>query len=119
MKSISEYINESKYFSLEPNERDVLAAFVGVLCGSLGDDEIEEKCADLIKELTNEEKEALSSLYDCLDDTYNYKKINRNHIVDEIPLIKKCIEWCDDNDAWVNGNDVELLDILDKIDITK
>lgn len=115
MKNLVEFINESRYFSLEPNERDVLASFVGVLCGSLGDDEIEEKCADLIKELSDKDKDMLTSLYDCLDDTYNYKKINRNMIIDEIPLIKKCIEWCDENDAWVDSNDVELLDILDKI----
>ena len=115
MKSLIEYINESKYFTLTENERDVLASFVGVLCGVLSDKEIEEKCADLIKELSDKDKENLESLYDCLDNTYDFKKINRNHISKDISLIKRCIIWCDENDGWVNSNDIELLDILNKI----
>lgn len=115
MKHLNQYIVESRYFKLEDNERDALAALVGVLSGAMGDDEIEEKCADLIKELTQEEKDKLEELYTVLDNIQDYPRINRNIIIDEIPLIKKIIEWVDDNDAWVGSNDVELLDILDKI----
>ena len=116
MRSLNEYITESKYFKLEDSERDALAALIGVLCGAMGDDEIEESCAELIKELTDKEKEQLEELYSyVLDNKYDYPTINRNIIKDDIPLIKKIIEWLDENDAWPGSNDVELLDILDKI----
>lgn len=115
MKRIKTYLMESKNFKLNDSERETLASVIGVLCGDMGDDEIDEKCADLIKELTDKEKEQLSDLFNVLDDPYNFRSINRSTIINDIPLIKRIIEWMDDNDAWVAHDDYELINILDKI----
>ena len=43
MKTINQYINESKYFKLEYDERQALADFIGVVCGNLGDQKDQEE----------------------------------------------------------------------------
>lgn len=115
MKTLAEYLFEGRSFTLEDEERNALASLVGVLCGDYGDDDIEDKCKDLIDLLTDDEKKQLSELTDVLDDYENYRRINRNILKNDIPLIKKIITWLDDNDGWVSHNDYELLEILDKI----
>ena len=46
MKDLINYISileSSKYFTLDDGERDALGTLIGVLCGSLGDEEDEEE----------------------------------------------------------------------------
>lgn len=114
MKTLVNFIHEAKSFRLSDGERDELAALVGVLSGVLGMDEDDEKLyKDL--ELSDDEKKQLEDLYDVLDDTENYRNINRSIIKDDIDLIVKIITWMDENDAWSHGNDYELINILDKL----
>ena len=114
MKTLKEYINESKSFVLNDSERDALSSVIGVLSDSLEDDDMKELFKDF--SLTDKEKEQLSSLFDVLDDRYTYKRVNSSLIKDDIKLLIKIIRWMDDNDAWYHHNDYELLDVLDKLE---
>lgn len=113
MKNINQYINESKYFKLEDDERQALSDFVGVVCGNLGDDEDQNELKDVINELDNDEISQLKYLHDLLDNNQTYKSINRNMIIDDIPLIKKLYKLMDDNDLLDENWD--LIDALEKI----
>ena len=113
MKNINQYINESKYFKLEDDERQALSDFVGVVCGNLGDDEDQNELKDVINELDNDEISQLKYLHDLLDNNQTYKSINRNMIIDDIPLIKKLYKLMDDNDLFDENWD--LIDALEKI----
>ena len=116
MKSIIEYITESRYFKLTDSEREALASFVGVLTGNLGDDDYEEALADLKKTLSKQELEDLSDLYTyVLDDNQTYPTINRNLLIPEREILIKVLTWLDENDAWYEGNDYELVEILGKL----
>ena len=113
MKNINQYINESKYFKLEDDERQALSDFVGVVCGNLGDDEDQNELKDVINELDNDEISQLKYLHDLLDNNQTYKSINRNMIIDDIPLIKKLYKLMNDNDLLDENWD--LIDALEKI----
>lgn len=113
MKNINQYINESKYFKLEDDERQALSDFVGVVCGNLGDDEDQNELKDVINELDDDEISQLKYLHDLLDNDQTYKSINRNMIIDDIPLIKKLYKLMDDNDLLDENWD--LIDALEKI----
>lgn len=113
MKNINQYINESKYFKLEDDERQALSDFVGVVCGNLGDDEDQNELKNVINELDNDEISQLKYLHDLLDNNQTYKSINRNMIIDDIPLIKKLYKLMDDNDLLDENWD--LIDALEKI----
>lgn len=114
MKNIKEYIIEAKkYFSLESDERQALSDLIGVLCGNLGDDEDIKQLKPVIDQLNKNEIEQLVDLHDCLDDSQTYKKINRNHIIDDIPLINKIYKLMEDNDLL--GEQWDLMDAFEKI----
>lgn len=113
MKNINQYINESKYFKLKDDERQALSDFVGVVCGNLGDDEDQNELKNVINELDNDEISQLKYLHDLLDNNQTYKSINRNMIIDDIPLIKKLYKLMDDNDLLDENWD--LIDALEKI----
>lgn len=113
MKNINQYINESKYFKLEDDERQALSDFVGVVCGNLGDDEDQNELKNVINELDNDEISQLKYLHDLLDNNQTYKSINRNMIIDDIPLIKKLYRLMDDNDLL--DEQWDLIDALEKI----
>ena len=113
MKAINNYINESKNFKLTESERDALSDFIRVVCGNLGDDEDQNKLKDVINELDNEEISQLKYLHDLLDNDQTYKSINRNMIIDDIPLIKKLYKLMDDNDLL--DEQWDLIDALEKI----
>lgn len=116
MKSIIEFINESKYFKLTDSERDALASLIGVLTNNVSDDDYEESIKPLKKELSKEEIDSLDELYTyVLDDKQTYPTINRNILIPERDLIIKIIKWLDENDAWYEENDYELVEILDKL----
>lgn len=113
MKSINDYINESKNFKLTDSEREALSDCIGVICGTLGDEEDRNEFKDIIDSLNSDEISQLKNLYDCLDDDQTYKYINRNNIIDDIPLIKKMYKLMVDNDL-LNEN-WDLIDALEKI----
>lgn len=116
MKTLKEYIFESKYFTLTPGERDALASIVSIITGAIGDEDAAKKYDDLKKELSKEEIDSLDELYTyVLDDKQTYPTINRNILIPERDLIIKIIKWLDENDAWYEGNDYELVEILDKL----
>ncbi len=98
MKTLVEYINESKYFTLTPSERDALVITVGNITGALGDEEDMEEYAELKKDLSEEELKKLDELFEyVLDNEQDYPKINRNIIKDEIPILVKILTWMDEN----------------------
>ena len=114
MKDIKEFlINESKNFLLSEYERKALAELIGIMSGNLGEDRDIEFYKPLYDSLADEEKEQLEQLYEVLDDEYTYKKINRNMIIDDIPILIKIYEWIDDNDAF--GENWDLINAFDKI----
>ena len=113
MKDIKEFINESKNFKLESDERQALSDLVGMLCGNIGDDADIKQLKPVIDQLSKDEIKQLDSLHDCLDDGETYKKINRNNIIDDIPLLKKIYGLMEDNDLL--GEQWDLIDALDKI----
>ena len=116
MKNIVNYINESRYFKLTDSERDALASLIGVLTDNVSDDDYEEAMKPLKKELSKEELDTLDELYTyVLDDKQTYPTINRNILIPERDLLIKVISWLDENDAWYEGNDYELVEILDKL----
>ena len=96
MKSINDYINESKNFKLTDSEREALSDCIGVICGNLGDEEDQNEFKPVIDSLNSDEISQLENLYDCLDDDQTYKYINRNIIIDDIPLIKKLYKLMND-----------------------
>ena len=113
MKDINKYINESKYFKLEDDERQALADFIGVVCGNLGDQKDQEELKAVIDPLEDKEVLQLRELHDCLDDKQTYKSINRNNIIDDIPLIKKLYKLMEDNDLL--NEQWDLIDAFEKI----
>ena len=99
MKQLTTYINETKYFTFTKDERDSLSNVIGIIIGVLhGDNEYKDEYECVIKELSIEEIRQLNDLYDCLSDKHTWPKINRNIIVDDIPLLKKILSILDDND---------------------
>jgi len=113
MKAIIQYINESKYFKLEDDERRALSDFIGVVCGNLGEQEDQEELKAVIDPLEDKEILQLRELHDVLDDDQTYKSINRNNIIDDIPLIKKIYKLLIDNDLL--DEQWDLMDALEKI----
>ena len=114
MKNIKEYIIEGKkYFTLNNDERQALGTFMGVLCGDLGEDSERKKLQKVIDNLDKEELKQVSNLCDFLEDDVTYPKINRNNIIDDIPLITKIWKLMDDNNLL--GENWDLIDALEKI----
>ena len=113
MKSINQFINESKNFKLEDNERQALSDFIGIVCGNLGDQKDQEKIKSVIDPLENKKIIQIRNIYDCLDDKQTYKSINRKIIIDDIPLIKKLYKLMDDNNLL--DEQWDLIDAFEKI----
>ena len=113
MKQLKEYINESKNFKLEDDERQALSDFIGIVCGNLGDQKDQEELKSVIDPLEDKEILQLRELHDVLDDDQTYKSINRNNIIDDIPLIKKLYKLTYDNDLL--GEQWDLMDAFEKI----
>ena len=98
MKSILTYINETKYFTFTKDERDSLTDVINIIITVInGDSEYKDDYECVIKELSPKEINQLNDLYDCLSDNNTWPKINRNIIVDDIPLLKKILGVMDDN----------------------
>jgi len=114
MKDFKEFINEGKkYFKLEEDERQALATFTGILCGDLGDDDERKELQKVIDSLDEKDIKQISDLYSFLEDNVTYKSVNRNNIIDDIPLIKKLYKLMDDNDLL--NEQWDLIDAFEKI----
>lgn len=114
MKQLTEYIIEgTKNFTLNDSERDALASFIGTLSGNLGEDEEIQSLDVIRKGLTPDEINQLDDLYDFLDNTETYKKVNRSNLKDEISLIQKIYNLA--TIANVLDEQWDLIDALEKI----
>ena len=113
MKDIKLFITEAKYFKLKDDERRALSDFIGIVCGNLGDQKDQEELKAVIDPLEDKEVLQLRELHDVLDDDQTYKSINRNNIIDDIPLIKKIYKLVNDNDLL--DEQWDLMDAFEKI----
>lgn len=114
MKNLNTYIIEkNNNWKLGDDERNALSDFIGVLCGNLGDENDQKEFKIVIDSLDDKEIEQLKDLHDCLDNNQTYKTINRNIIVDDIPLINKIYKLMDDNDLF--NENWDLIDAFEKI----
>ena len=113
MKSLIEYINESKYFTLTPGERDALTIVIGNITALSGNDEDIDTYEEVRKEIINDDElNKLKELYEyVLSNNQDYPKINRNIIKDEIPILIKIFTYMDENDL----GSFECTDILNKL----
>lgn len=100
MKTLKDYIFESRYFKFTEGERAAVAELVGLLTGAIGEDTDIKKYAEYWNVLSDDEKEQMNDLYDVLDDEQNWPVINRNNIKDDIELLANFLNWVDENDLW-------------------
>lgn len=100
MKNLNTYINEKKKaFELNMDERRALGFLIGTALGNLGEDDEIKQFKKFIDSLSDDEKKDFESIYDIFSNTENYKKINQKIILpEEIVLIKKFYDFCDNND---------------------
>ena len=100
MKTLKDYIFESRYFKFTDGERDAVADLVGFLTGAIGEVADIKKYSEYWGVLSNDGKEQMHNLYDVLDDEQNWPVINRNNIKGEIELLANFLNWVDENDLW-------------------
>ena len=100
MKTLKEYIFETRYFKFTDDERAAISSLVGLLTGNIGEDEDIKKYAEYWNVLSNDEQQQMNDLYDVLDDEQNWPVINRNNIKDDIELLTNFLNWVDENDLW-------------------
>lgn len=82
--------------------------FFGLITGSLGGDNPYEDI-----KLTPDEVNQLNQLYDVVSDEHTYPKINRSIVKDDIPLIKKVMDMCNNNNLF--DDEWDLIDTYEKI----
>ena len=100
MKTLKDYIFESRYFKFTDDERAAVADLVGFLTGAIGEDAEIKKYSEYWNVLSNDEQEQMNELYDVLDNEHNWPVINRNIIKDDIKLLANFLNWVDENDLW-------------------
>lgn len=115
MKSITTFINESKLFTLNDDERNSLCSIIGIMLGNEGDDEEIKSFKDFKDSLSKDEINQFDDLYNVLNNNETYPKISYRLIKDDVQLIHKFSNWLDDND--MIGENWDLMDALDKINI--
>lgn len=121
MKALNKYINESVVnegnWSFTDYERGAFATSLGCMTGALGDDEEQSHYLDFRNMLSKEELKQLDDVYNVIDDSVNYRKINSRMLKQDMPLLKRFAQWMEDNDiADVNGQtDWDLIDAYEKI----
>ena len=115
MKTLKEYIFETRYFKFTDGERAAVAELVGLLTGNIGEDADIKKYSEYWNVLSDDEQQQMNDLYDVLDDTNNWPVINRNIIKDDIELLANFLNWVDENDLW-EDSDYEGPDALEKIE---
>ena len=81
MKTLKDYIFESRYFKFTDDERAAVADLVGFLTGAIGEDADIKKYAEYWNVLSNDEQEQMNELYDVLDNEQDWPVINRNNII--------------------------------------
>ena len=109
------HIHESKNtFTLDDNERDALKEFLGIVTGNIGEESEIKKYEGLFKSLGDGEFDKLSDIYDFIEDDRTYPKVTyKNFQQDERQLVKKCIDWAEEND--LIDNNYDLMDAAEKI----
>ena len=100
MKTLKDYIFETRYFKFTDDERAAVADLVGFLTGAIGENADIKKYSEYWDVLSNDEQEQMNELYDVLDNEYNWPVINRNIIKDDIELLANFLNWVDENDLW-------------------
>ena len=115
MKTLKDYIFESRYFKFTDYERAAVAELVGFLTGAIGEDADIKKYSEYWNVLSNDEQEQMNELYDVLDDEQNWPVINRNNIKDDIELLTNFLNWVDENDLWGDA-DYDGLSALEKLE---
>lgn len=113
MKSIIEYINEGKSWSLSDYQRQAFCTELGFMTGNLGDSDEIAKYEEFRKTLSDKELKQFNDLFDLFDDEQTYRKINSRMVKDELPLLKRFAEYLDLED--IAGNNWDLIDAYEKI----
>lgn len=113
MKSIIEYINEGKSWSLSDYQRQAFGTELGFMTSNLGDEDEIAKYEDFRKTLSDKELKQFSDLFDLFDDEQTYRKINSRMVKDELPLLKRFAQFIDDND--LADRNWDLIDAYEKI----
>lgn len=117
MKDLKDYINineKKKSFKLNNDQRNALAECIGIALGNLGEDEDISQYKKFIDLLSDNEKKNLDSLYDMIDNDEDYKYIsNRNIQKEEIDILVKLYNYCNDNELLDNNWD--LIDAFEMI----
>lgn len=113
---ITEPVNEGKYyyFRLGDSERDALKWEMAIACGNMGKTREQIKYRPFMKTLTEDELKKFRTVVDyVLDDYENYPYVNSRMLVDELPVIKRFLEWMDGRDMF--GENWDLMGAYDKI----
>ena len=98
MISLIKYINESIEVFTD-NDRDSLIEVVGMATGNEGKDSDINKYEEFMNNLSDEDKEKLSDVYDVLNNKQTYPKLmKRLFAKDEILLLKKLAQYAFDKD---------------------
>ena len=87
MKTLIDYIFESRYFKFTDGERAAVAEIVGFLTGAIGEAADIKKYSEYWGVLSNDGKEQMHDLYDVLSNEQDWPVINRNNIKGEIEFI--------------------------------
>ena len=115
MKTLIDYILESRYFKFTDGERAAVAEIVGFLTGAIGEAADIKKYSEYWGVLSNDGKEQMHDLYDVLSNEQEWPVINRNNIKGEIELLANFLNWVDENDLW-GDVEIEGRDALEKLE---
>lgn len=99
MKTLTEYINESRYFKLTEYERQCVAQLIDELVYS-EDKTSDHKMLKYWEVLSDNEKEQFRQVLDVFNDDNTWPYVNRNMIKDDIEAIVNFLNWVDENDLW-------------------
>jgi hypothetical protein len=113
MKSLNEYINEGKSWSLTDYQRQAFGTAIGFMTGNLGDEVDIARYEEFKKTLSDKELKQFNDLFDLFDDEHTYKKINSRMVKDELPLLKRFAEFIELED--IADGDWDLIDAYEKI----
>ena len=100
MKSLVEYIFETKYFRFTEEERAAVTELVGYLTSNIGEESDIKKYSEYWNVLADDEKEQMNDLYDFVEDVHNWPIVNRNNIKDDISALREFLNWVDEKDLW-------------------
>lgn len=111
-----EPVNEGRYyyFRLDDSERDALKWEMEIACGNMGKTREQIKYRPFMSTLTEDELKKFRTVVDyVLDDYENYRYVNSRMLTQELPIIKRFLEWMDERDMF--GENWDLMGAYDKI----